>query len=78
MERVTTVEPLLILNLNDSSGLLFLQGNYSLDQDMTLDFGASINLGGRGTEYGGIESAAGSGIYFDPADQVYARLSYYY
>lgn len=72
------IVPLLIFNLDDYSGLIFLQGNYSMLQDVTIDFGITAGFGAKGTEYGGIETSPGSGIYFEPVNQVYARLAYFF
>ena len=45
---------------------------------MALDFGGSLGVGPKGTEFGGIETSAGSAVYLEPPTQIYARLAYYF
>jgi len=78
MTPLMQISPLFILNLNDQSALFFFQGNVSLLQDLTIDFGVSVGLGGKGSEFGGIETSPGSGIYNEPPGQIYARLAYFF
>ena len=72
------IDPLLIYNLNDQSVLLFVHGDYSLSQNLSLDLGINIGFGPKGTEFGGIETSSGSGVYYKPLNQLYARLAYYF
>ncbi|WP_455384992.1 hypothetical protein [Acidihalobacter prosperus] len=72
------LKPSLIANLDDGSALLIGRAEYSLGQDTNLTAGLQFPLGGRGTEYGGLETVPGSGIYAVPAERVYARLTWYF
>lgn len=72
------VDPVLILNVNDHSTLLFVQGSYSVAQNVALDFGLRSGAGGRGSEFGGLRPAAGSTILEAPALRIFARLAVYF
>jgi hypothetical protein len=71
------LKPLLICNLDDGSALFFGQAVYSLSQNKTLTLGLQWGLGADGTEYGGLETAPGSGIFATPARLIYARYTWY-
>jgi hypothetical protein len=70
--------PTLILNLQDHSSLFDLQLNYSLGNDTALKAGLRLAAGGRGSEFGGLETSTGSGLYLAGADQVFVRLESYF
>ena len=70
--------PSLMFNLNDQSLLLFVQGLYSVSQNINLDFGLLAGMGGRGSEFGGLQTSPGSGIYVRLVNRLYARLSWYF
>jgi len=72
------IKPLLISNLDDGSGLLVLQVVHSLSDTARLTLAAQSELGPRGTEYGGLETAAGSGVYVASARYLYARIDWYF
>lgn len=72
------LSPLMIFNLNDHSRLFFLQGDYSLSQNLEINFGATLTMGSKGSEFSGIETSPSSGIYFATGKQFFARLSYYF
>ncbi len=72
------LKPSVISNLDDASILLIGQAIYSLTQNTNLTLGFQWGLGGRGTEYGGLETVQGSGIYAVPANQAYIRLTWYF
>ncbi len=71
------LKPSVIANLDDGSALLIGQAIYSAGQNTSVTFGYQWGLGRRGTEYGGMETAPGSGIYVTPADRIYGRLTWY-
>ena len=73
-----SIKPLLIANLGDGSGLLVLQVVRSLSDTAKLTLAAQSGLGSRGTEYGGLETTAGSGVYVAPARYLYARVDWYF
>jgi hypothetical protein len=72
------VKPSIISNLEDGSMLLIGQTLYNLSQDTSLTCGIQWNIGGRGTEYGGLQTAPDSGIYTTSANQAYVRLTWYF
>jgi hypothetical protein len=72
------LKPSVIGNLDDGSVLLVGQAIYSLSQNTSMTYGFQWGLGSHGTEYGGLQTAPGSGIYATLADQVYGRLTWYF
>lgn len=72
------LKPSLIANLDDGSALLLGRAEYSLTQNTSFTAGLQFPFGRRGTEYGGLETAPGSGVYAVPAERVYARLTWYF
>lgn len=72
------IEPLLISNLDDGSTLVQVQAVRSLSEDLRLTLAAQSGIGPRGTEYGGLETTAGSGIYVAPGRYLYARIDWYF
>jgi hypothetical protein len=72
------IKPLLITNLDDGSALLVLQVVRSLSDTAKLTLAAQSGLGPPGTEYGGLETAAGSGVYVAPLRYLYARIDWYF
>jgi hypothetical protein len=72
------VDPVLILNLNDHSTLLSVQGSYSVAQNVALDFGLRSAAGARGSEFGGLRPTAGSVILDAPPLRLFARLAVYF
>ena len=72
------VDPVLIANLGDHSRLLLLQGNWSVAQNLGLDFGVRAAVGATGTEFGGLRVSAGSAVLEAPAARFYMRLARYF
>jgi hypothetical protein len=72
------LKPSLITNLDDGSLLLIGQAIYSLSQNTSLTAGYQYSLGSHRTEYGGLETAPGSGTYAAPARQAYLRFTWYF
>jgi hypothetical protein len=72
------VDPVLLLNGNDKSSMLLLQGSYSVTQNLGLDFGAQVAIGPGGTEFGGLPTSAGGGIFDTPPTRLYARFAFYF
>lgn len=64
------------LNLDDRSGLAQVRVNFDLLQDLTLQFGVDVPYGGRGDEFGGIPTGAGS--FLTAGNRAYLRSSYFY
>jgi len=69
-----TVSPSSILSLNDHSALMGLAVDYSLSDTTNLVFNYFRPLGKTGTEFGGRETSAGSGIYAAPAETVSLKV----
>jgi hypothetical protein len=72
------IKPLLISNLGDGSALLLAQAVRSLSDNINLTLAAQSGIGPHGTEYGGLEIAAGSGIYVAPDRYLYVRVDWYF
>ena len=58
-----TVSPSLITSLNDGSVFAAMQAGYSVNDNLDISFNASKGFGVNGTEFGGRETTAGSGVY---------------
>jgi hypothetical protein len=72
------LQPTLILNARDHSGLVDLQLSRSLGNDTNLKAGLRLAIGGRGSEFGGLEVEPGSGRYLARSDQVFLRMETYF
>ena len=72
------IKPLLVTNLDDGSALLVVQVVRSLSDTAKLTLAAQSGLGPRGTEYGGLETTADSGVYVAPLRYLYARIDWYF
>jgi len=72
------LNPILFVNLSDSSALLQFIGSYSLSQNFDLLAGFNLPVGKAGTEYGGLETDSGQGKLLAPADTLFARLAWYF
>ncbi len=72
------IKPLLITNLNDGSALLLLQAVRSLSDNASLTLGAQTGIGPHGTEFGGLETTTGAGVYLTPDRYLYARIAWYF
>lgn len=72
------IKPLLIANLDDRSGLLVAQAVRSLSDNASLTLAVQSGIGPSGTEYGGLETAAGSGVYLAPERYLYGRIDWYF
>jgi hypothetical protein len=72
------IKPLLVTNLDDHSSLLVVQAVRSLSDTANLTLAVQSGLGPHGTEYGGLETAAGSGTYVAPDRYLYLRVDWYF
>jgi hypothetical protein len=78
---LTSLEPTLLVNAEDGSGLALLRLRRDLGQDLRLDVGLQLPWGGRGSEYGGLlaaRTATGDRLYTSPGNWLYVRLSRYF
>ncbi len=70
--------PTIIFNLQDHSSLCDLQLDRSLGNDTNLKAGLRFVSGGRGSEFGGLETVTGSGLYLAKVNQAFVRLETYF
>jgi hypothetical protein len=72
------IKPLLISNLDDRSQLLVVQAVRSLSDSADFTLALQSGFGPHGSEYGGLETDAGSGVYVEPERYLYARIDWYF
>jgi hypothetical protein len=72
------INPVLFINLGDSSGMLQVLGTYSLTENFDLLAGFNLPFGPDGSEFGGLETAASDGRLLAPANTLFARLAWYF
>ncbi|VAW23586.1 hypothetical protein MNBD_ALPHA12-1442 [hydrothermal vent metagenome] len=70
--------PSVIVSLDDASVFGALQARWSLSDDADLIFSASKGFGNPGSEFGGRETSAGSGIYLAPAGAASVGFTRYF
>jgi hypothetical protein len=70
--------PTLIFNLQDHSSLFDLQLNRSLSNNTNLKAGLRLAIGGRGSEFSGLETSEGSGLHLARPNQVFVRVETYF
>jgi hypothetical protein len=70
--------PTIILNLPDHSSLFDLQLSRSLGNDTNFKAGLRLAIGRRGSEFGGLETNTGSGLYLAKSNQLFVRLETYF
>lgn len=77
---LSSLDPTLIVNLHDGSGLVLARWHRDLAEDLGLDLGLQLPAGGRGSEYGGLPLADPSrdGPYLAPGRWLWVRWSYYF
>ena len=73
-----SVSPNALISLDDRSALARLAVNYALSDNTNLVFNYSQPIGGAGTEFGGRETTAGSGIYATPARSATMQLVHFF
>ena len=69
-----SITPNALISLGDRSALASLAVNYTLSDSTNLVFNYSQPIGATGTEFGGRETSAGSGIYATPARSTTLQL----
>ena len=72
------VAPNVIVNVRDHSALAVLTMTDSLRENTDLVVGGQVPMGPQGTEFGGLETSAASGVYLAPSREVYLRLNQYF
>lgn len=70
--------PTLIVNAHDRSALFDAQLSRSLANNITLKAGLRFPVGGKGTEFGGLELAPATGLYLAGVAQAFIRLEGYF
>jgi len=72
------LSPSIITSLNDGSVFAGLHGNISASDNFDISFGASKGFGANGTEFGGRETSAGSGVFVRAPVNVSLSLTRYF
>ena len=72
------VAPSALISLNDGSAVLAVAANYTLNDNTDLSVNLSAPIGASGTEFGGRETSAASGVFATPARQITVRLVRFY
>lgn len=79
---LTSLEPTLIANAHDGSGLALVHLRQDLSQALRLDAGLQLPWGGRRSEYGGISTlpslTPSGGPFLAPGRWLWVRLSRYF
>ena len=70
--------PSVITSLNDGSVFGSVQASLSLSDNFDISFSASKGFGPNGSEFGGRETSAGSGVYLRPPTNVSLNLTRYF
>ncbi len=78
LSELTTLRLGSILNLGDGSSIHTLELNLSLADNTSLQIGASLPLGARGTEFGGLPLSGSAAPYFGADRTIYLTLRQYF
>lgn len=78
MTPLMTLSPVLFVNLGDGSGMLQFIGTYNLSQNFDLLAGFNLPAGPDGTEFGGLDTEDENGRLLTPANNLFARLAWYF
>ncbi len=73
-----SINPSAIISLNDGSTLLAVQAGWTLNDNTDITLGFHRAIGANGTEFGGRETSAGSGIFMRPATEISFVLSRFF
>ena len=73
-----SISPSAIISLNDGSNLATVGINYALGDNTELAFDYFNPFGADGTEFGGRETSAGSGVFTGPSQSVTLRLVHFF
>ncbi len=73
-----TLSPSIIASLDDASIFTALQARWSLSDNADLTFSASKGFGALGSEFGGRQTSAGSGIYVRPAGDASIKFTRFF
>ncbi len=78
VSAAVTLSPSVITSLNDGSVFAAVQAGISVRDNLDITLSASKGFGANGTEFGGRETSAGSGVYLRPALNVGLNISRYF
>jgi hypothetical protein len=74
---LTRLEPTVLVDLHDPSAYLLLHLHHDWRQNLVLDAGVQLGLGGHATEYGGVYSSE-LDTYLAPGRTFWARITQYF
>lgn len=74
---LTSLESTVLIDPSGPSAYLLPHLHHELRQDLGVDAGVQLNLGGRGTEYGGVYSSE-LGAYLAPGRTLWVRMARYF
>jgi hypothetical protein len=74
---LTTIEPTILMNLNDASTYVLVQAHHDWRQNLELAAGAQFPIGKRGSEYGGLRLESFH-AYLAPGNTMWLRASWYF
>jgi hypothetical protein len=74
---LTTVESTVLVNPSDPSAYLLLHFHHDWRENLVVDAGVQLAIGGRATEYGGVYSSE-LGTYLAPGRMFWVRLAQYF
>ena len=72
-----TIGPTAILSLNDRSAMVLFSADYALSDQTSVSFSAFVPVGREGTEFGGRETSASSGIFSGPAQTIALGITHF-
>jgi hypothetical protein len=72
-----TLDPTVIVNLDDRSSMLLLKVGFDWLQNVKLDAGVQVGEGPHGTEYGGVHDSV-TGAFLAPGQLLWVKLSRYF
>lgn len=73
-----TLSPTTLVSFDDHSSLFGLSASYTLSDNTSLMLSYFRPIGSGGTEFGGRETATGSGVFATPAETLGLRLVHYF
>jgi hypothetical protein len=78
VSAAVTVSPSIITSLNDGSVFAAMRAGVSLSDNLDISLNASKGFGANGSEFGGRETSAGSGIYLRPPLSLGLNITRYF
>ncbi len=78
VSAAVTVVPSVIASLDDGSVFVAVQAGYAVNDTLDVSLNASKGFGVNGTEFGGRETSAGSGVYLRAPLRIGLKLTRYF